>query len=136
MQGDVCAVGDGEISGGSLCELSAVYTFICMFSILSIGVFMKSVILPLRLPKKLVEEIDHLVKAGLYQSRSEAIRDAARRLIESKRLLLEPYRYYRFRVEEAIMSSKVPPLHPDKVIEELRRIREELWRRGKKYFEL
>lgn len=99
------------------------------------GVFMKSVTLPLRLPEKLLEEIDRLVKGGLYQSRSEAIRDAARRLIESKRLLIEPYRYYRFRVEEAIMSSKVPPLHPDKVIEELRKIREELWRRRKKYFE-
>jgi len=92
---------------------------------------MKSVTLPLRLPEKLIEEIDCLVKAGLYQSRSEAIRDAVRHLIESKSLLIEPYRYYRFRVEEAIMSSEVSPLHPDKVIEELRKIRKELWLRGK-----
>jgi len=96
---------------------------------------MKTVTLPLRLPKKLLEEIDSLVKAGLYESRSEAIRDAARRLIESKKLLLEPHRYYRLRVEEAIRSSTAPTPDPDKVIEELRTIREELWRRGKTYFE-
>ena len=111
------------------------YTFIWMISILFVGAFMKTVALPLRLPKKLLEEIDSLVKAGLYESRSEAIRDAVRRLIESKRLLLEPYRYYRLRVEEAIRSSATPTPDPDKVVEELREIREELWRRGKAYFE-
>jgi len=95
---------------------------------------LKTVTLPLRLPKKLLEEIDYLVKAGLYESRSEAMRDAVRRLIESRRLLLEPHRYYRLRVEEAVASSKVPRLSPDKVIEELRKIREELWRREKEYF--
>jgi Arc/MetJ-type ribon-helix-helix transcriptional regulator len=87
------------------------------------------------MPKKLLEEIDCLVSAGLYESRSEAIRDATRRLIESKRLLLEPYRYYRLRVEEAIQSSGKEPQEPDKVLEELREIREEIWRRGKDYFE-
>ncbi|MGB9714504.1 MAG: ribbon-helix-helix protein, CopG family [Candidatus Bathyarchaeales archaeon] len=97
---------------------------------------MKTAVLPLRLPKKLLEEIDYLVKAGLYESRSEAIRDAVRRLIESRRLLLEPYRYYRLRVEEALASSKAPQLGPDRVIEEIRGIREELWRREKKYFAL
>jgi len=95
----------------------------------------KTATLPLRLPRKLIEELDYLVKAGLYGSRSEAIRDAVRRLIESKRLLLEPYRFYRLRVEEAITALKAPPHDPDKVIEELRRIREELWRREKEYFE-
>lgn len=94
---------------------------------------MKTVTLPLRLPKKLLEEIDYLVKAGLYESRSEAMRDAVRRLIESRRLLLEPHRYYRLRVEEAV-ASKALQLSPDKVIEELRKIREELWRREKEYF--
>jgi Arc/MetJ-type ribon-helix-helix transcriptional regulator len=87
------------------------------------------------MPKKLLQEIDRLVKAGLYQSRSEALRDAVRRLIESKTLLLEPHRYYRLRVEEAIKSSEILPQDPDKLIEELRVIREELWRRGKDYFE-
>jgi len=99
------------------------------------GELMKTVTLPLRMPKKLIEEIDSLVNAGLYESRSEAIRDSIRRLIESKQLLLEPYRYYRLRVEEAIKSSGKEPEEPDKVIEELREIREELWRRGKDYFE-
>ena len=78
--------------------------------------------------------MDYLVKAGLYESRSEAIRDAIRRLIESKRLLLEPYIYYRLRVQEAIATSKTPPPDPNKVIEELRKIRGELWRREKEYF--
>jgi len=95
-----------------------------------------TVSLPLRLPRKLLEEIDHLVKAELYESRSKAIRDAIRRLIEAKRLLLEPYRYYRLRVEEAIRASKSPPPDPEKVIEVLRKAREELWSREKEYFEL
>lgn len=95
---------------------------------------MKTVVLPLRLPTKLLEEIDYLVKAGLYESRSEALRDAVRRLIESRRLLLEPHRYYRLRVEEAVASSKPSQLSPDETIEELRKIREELWRREKEHF--
>jgi len=44
------------------------------------------------------------------------------------------HRYYRKQVEEAIKSSGKEPQEPDKVIEELREIREELWRRGKDYF--
>jgi len=90
--------------------------------------------LPLRLPRKLLTEIDLMVKAGLYETRSEAIRDSIRRLIEAKRLLLEPYIYYRMRVEEALKESKRKPLDPDETIEELRKIREELWRREKEYF--
>jgi Arc/MetJ-type ribon-helix-helix transcriptional regulator len=97
---------------------------------------MKTVVLPLRLPKKLLEEIDCLVKAGLYESRSEALRDAVRRLIESKGLLLEPHRYYRLRVEEAVASSKSAKFSPDEVVEELRKIREELWRKEKEHFAL
>jgi len=93
-----------------------------------------TVVLPLRLPKKLVEELDYLVKAGLYESRSEALRDAVRRLIESRTLLLEPHRYYRLRVEEAVASSKSARLGPEEVVEELRKIREELWRREKEHF--
>jgi Arc/MetJ-type ribon-helix-helix transcriptional regulator len=95
---------------------------------------METVTLPLRLPKKLLEEMDYMVKAGLYESRSEAIRDAIRRLIESRRLMLEPHRYYRLRVEEALASSKTPTPNPDEVVEEIRKIREELWRREKEYF--
>jgi len=98
-------------------------------------VIMKTVTLPLRLPKKLLEEIDNMVKAGLYGSRSEAMRDAVRRLIETRRLLLEPHRYYRLRVEEAMFASKTPPSNPDEVVEQVRKIREELWRKGKEYFE-
>jgi len=44
-------------------------------------------------------------------------------------------RYYRMRVEEAIKSSGKELQEPDKVIEELREIREELWRKGREYFE-
>jgi hypothetical protein len=40
----------------------------------------------------------------------------------------------RLRVEEGITSSKTPRLNPDEVIEEIRKIREELWCREKKYF--
>jgi Arc/MetJ-type ribon-helix-helix transcriptional regulator len=34
-----------------------------------------------RLTKKLIERIDELVDRGIYSNRSEAIRDAARRLV-------------------------------------------------------
>jgi len=95
---------------------------------------METTTLPLRLPKKLLAEVDLLVKAGLYETRSEAIRDSIRRLIEVKKLLLEPHRYYRIRVEEALTESKKKPLDPDETIDELRKIREELWRREKAYF--
>jgi len=95
---------------------------------------MDTITLPLRLPKKLLSEIDLLVKAGLYETRSEAIRDSIRRLIEAKKLLLEPHRYYRIRVEEALKESKMKPSDPDETIEELRKIGEELWRREKEYF--
>lgn len=45
---------------------------------------MKKVTLALCLPKKLLEEVDRLVKAGFYESRSEAVRDAIQRLIRSE----------------------------------------------------
>jgi len=96
---------------------------------------MGTVAFPLRLPKKLLQEIDQLVKAGLYESRSEALRDAVRRLIETKRLLLEPYGYYRLQAEEAVLSSKIPLASPEEVIERVRKIREELWRKEREYFE-
>jgi len=113
------------------------YTFILVFGIRILGVkIMETVTLPLRLPKKLISEVDLLVKAGLYETRSEAIRDSIRRLIEAKRLLLEPHHYYGIRVEEALKESKRKPLEADETIEELRKIREELWRREKEYFEI
>lgn len=44
--------------------------------------------LQIRLPKKLLEEIEKLVKSNLYQSRSDVIRDAVRRLV-ARHVLLE-----------------------------------------------
>jgi len=76
-----------------------------------------------RLPKKHLEKIDYLVKAGLYKSRSEAVRDAVRRLIESKRFSLAP-------------SLKAEPLSPDEVVRELRKIRGELWHKEKRHFRI
>ena len=76
-----------------------------------------------RLPKKHLEKIDSLVKAGLYKSRSEAVRDAVRRLIESKKFSLTP-------------SLKAEPFNPDEVMRELRKIRGELWQKEKRYFRI
>jgi len=92
---------------------------------------MESITLPLRLPKKLIEEIDNMVKAGIYENRSEAIRDAIRKLIEFRKLMIEPYKYYRLLTEEQISPSKKDP---DEVIEEIRKIREEIWSKEKEYF--
>jgi len=74
-----------------------------------------------RLSKKHLEEIDSLVKAGLYKSRSEAIRDAVKELIETKRVSL-------------VTLPRAEPLSPDQVMRELKKIREELWTREKAYF--
>lgn len=40
----------------------------------------------IRLTKKLVEELDKLVREGIYPNRSEAVRDAVRRLILEQEL--------------------------------------------------
>jgi len=37
----------------------------------------------LRIPDKLLEEIDNLVKEGRYANRTEALRDAARSLLDA-----------------------------------------------------
>ncbi|MFH0840394.1 MAG: ribbon-helix-helix domain-containing protein, partial [bacterium] len=42
--------------------------------------------LQIRLTKKLVEKLDDLVKEGLYPNKSEAVRDAVRRLILEQEL--------------------------------------------------
>ncbi|HZY95153.1 MAG TPA: nucleotidyltransferase domain-containing protein [Candidatus Bathyarchaeia archaeon] len=43
-----------------------------------------SQVVPARLPKDVVKRIDQFVKGGRYANRSEAIKDAARRLVESR----------------------------------------------------
>ncbi|KXB03670.1 hypothetical protein AKJ45_00975 [candidate division MSBL1 archaeon SCGC-AAA261F19] len=45
---------------------------------------MKSV--PAKMTKKLLGELDELVEEGWYASRSEAVRDAVRELIERRKL--------------------------------------------------
>ncbi len=41
-------------------------------------------VVSIKLPLSYLEALDELVKAGVYPSRSEAIRDAVRRLLEEK----------------------------------------------------
>lgn len=41
---------------------------------------------PAKMTEKLVQELDRLVEEGWYTSRSEAIRDAVRDLVERRRL--------------------------------------------------
>jgi Arc/MetJ-type ribon-helix-helix transcriptional regulator len=41
-------------------------------------------VISLRLPDKLIEEIDELVSRGMYASRTEALREAARNLLKSQ----------------------------------------------------
>ena len=38
----------------------------------------------LRLPDKLLEEIDNLVEQGIYANRTEALRDAARQMLRQQ----------------------------------------------------
>jgi len=93
-----------------------------MFTLLLCTIRMKTVCLSFRLPKKHLEEIDSLVKAGLYKSRSEAVRDAIRQLIKIEKVL--------------VTSSKVESLSPDEVMRELRKIRRELWQKEKRHFRI
>jgi len=41
---------------------------------------------PTKMTKRLLEELDRLVEEGWYASRSEAIRDAVRELVERRKL--------------------------------------------------
>ncbi len=41
-------------------------------------------VVQVRIPREMIRRIDTLVKKGIYPNRSEAIRDAVRRLLNSK----------------------------------------------------
>jgi Arc/MetJ-type ribon-helix-helix transcriptional regulator len=41
-------------------------------------------VVSLRLPDKLIEEIDDLVSSGMYANRTEALREAARNVLRSQ----------------------------------------------------
>ena len=59
-------------------------TFIKYYYSNIIGDFMETV--PTKLTPKLLEELDETVEEGWYASRSEAIRDAVRELVEKMKL--------------------------------------------------
>ena len=48
--------------------------------------FMSMLVTQVRLPIKLSKEIDSLVRTGLYETRSDVVRDAVRRLIFEKQM--------------------------------------------------
>lgn len=50
---------------------------------------MESVLIQARFPSAVVEEIDKLVKAGIYRNRSEALRDSARMVLREQRGILK-----------------------------------------------
>ncbi len=51
---------------------------------------MEQVIAQVRLPKKLMEEMDLLIEKGLYMNRSDVIRDALRKLALEKMVGILP----------------------------------------------
>lgn len=53
-----------------------------MISLLSVG-FMGMQTMQIRLTENQIRKIDGMIKQGHYPSRSEAVRDATRRLIET-----------------------------------------------------
>ena len=57
----------------------------------------------IRLPDKLLEEIDKLVTEGTYANRTEALRDAARQLL---------------RAQKGILQGKPPQIPKDEVLKE------------------
>jgi len=56
-----------------------------------------SEIISLRLPKHLVESLDILVAAGLYQNRADAIREAIRMVLVKYQDVLTDYRLKRYK---------------------------------------
>jgi putative addiction module CopG family antidote len=60
--------------------------------------------IPAKLTSKLVAELDALIKEGWYANRSEAIRDAVRKMVERKQLA---------RLEAAIEEDIQWGLHGD-----------------------
>ena len=60
--------------------------------------------IPAKLTSKLIAELDALIKEGWYANRSEAIRDAVRRMVEQKQLV---------RLEAAIEEDIQWGLHGD-----------------------
>lgn len=65
---------------------------------------------PIKIGRKFVEDLDKLVEEGYYRSRSEAVRDAVKRLVlEMKRIMA---------IDEAVTGT--------------REIRKELWDRALK----
>lgn len=43
-------------------------------------------VVQVRIPRELVKKVDELVKRGIYPNRSEAIRDAIRRFLNSRQI--------------------------------------------------
>ncbi|MFH0862800.1 MAG: ribbon-helix-helix protein, CopG family [Candidatus Altiarchaeota archaeon] len=82
--------------------------------------------IPAKFPKPLIDEVDAFVKEGVFTSRSEFIREAVRRLLESEVCRIHPARVYLALVDRNI-SGKVAAKTVDDVVEEGRRIREEVF---------
>ena len=57
----------------------------------------------IRLPDKLLEEIDKLVTEGTYASRTEALRDAARQML---------------RTQKGMLQGKPPQIPKDEILKE------------------
>lgn len=64
----------------------------------------------IRLPDKLLEEIDLLVQEGTYANRTEALRDAARQLIRSQKGMLHgtPPQIPKDEILKEILKDKDP----------------------------
>jgi len=54
----------------------------------------KTILVQIRLPRKLVEEIDNLIRKGYYSSRTSFFEDAARRRLEEVRFASNELMYF------------------------------------------
>ena len=86
--------------------------------------------IPTRIPEPIVDQVDFLVKQGLFSSRSEFIREAVRDFLADEVERIQPHRTA-FAVIQRELLGKVKPGSVEELVEETRKIRKELWEKRK-----
>ena len=81
--------------------------------------------LQIRLPKKILEKVDELVKSGLFQSRSEIVREAIRNYIKQSNYNgMIPFIIGPFTAEQIEILNKVTfksLISPEMVVKEIKK---------------
>ena len=86
--------------------------------------------IPTKIPGPIVDQVDFLVKEGLFTSRSEFIREAVRDFLADEVERMQPHRTA-FTVIQKELMGKVRAKSVEEITDETRRIRQELLEKRK-----